>query len=173
MQKDYIMRIVEQFVEAILAIMKRRKAGEYKEARIQVQIATRSLLRTDLDLLLLYDNEQILDHFKNFSNQFETEKCVLGASLFYELALIEEAEKQFASAHRLKELCLHLYAIGLPKEVQFQKPQYFETLSSLVEELHNQPPSDEAASSLKVCEDLITNLSDKKQRRSKCQASQE
>lgn len=33
MQKDYIMRMVEQFVQAILAIMRRRKNGEYKEAR--------------------------------------------------------------------------------------------------------------------------------------------
>lgn len=42
MQKDYIMRIVEQFVQAILAIMHRRKAGEYKEAREQVRTTAKT-----------------------------------------------------------------------------------------------------------------------------------
>ena len=79
MQKDFIMRIVEQFVQAILAIMRRRKNGEYKEAREQVRTAARFLLRIDIDLLLLFDNDCVLDHFKDFTNRLDTEKCVLGA----------------------------------------------------------------------------------------------
>ena len=138
MQKDYIMRIVEQFVQAILAITRRRKAGEYKEAREQIQTAARYLLRTDIDLLLLYDNEYILDHFKDFSNSLETEKCVLAADLFHELALIEEAEHQPAVALRLKMLCLRLYTTAIPKEPQFQKDQYFEKITILIKELKDQ-----------------------------------
>jgi hypothetical protein len=34
------MRIVEQFVQAILAIMRRRKNGKYKEAREQIRTKT-------------------------------------------------------------------------------------------------------------------------------------
>lgn len=135
MQKDYIMRIVEQLVQAILAIVRRRKDGEYKEAREQVRTAAHYLLRIDIDLLLLYTDEYILDHFKDFTNCLETEKCVLGADLFYELALIEEAENQVAKALRLKNLCLYLYTIALPKEQQFQKAQYFEKVAALIEEL--------------------------------------
>lgn len=141
MQKDYIMRIVEQFVQAILVIMHRRKAGEYKEARAQIRTAVRYLLKTDIDLLLLYDNEYILDHFKDFAYQLETEKCVLGADLFHELALIEEVEQQQAPALRLKILSLYLYTIGLPKEQQFQETQYFEKITALIEELKGQPLS--------------------------------
>lgn len=150
MQKDYIMRIVEQFVQAILAIMRRRKAGEYKEAREQVRTAARYLLRMDIDLLLLFNDEHVLDHFKDFANRLDTEKCVLGADLFYELAMIEEAEKQSDRALRLKELCLYLYTVGLPKEVQFQKAQYFEKVSSLIEALRNQPLSEQTLASLRT-----------------------
>ncbi len=144
------MRIVEQFVQAILAIMRRRKAGEYKEAREQVRTAARYLLRMDIDLLLLFNDEHVLDHFKDFANRLDTEKCVLGADLFYELAMIEEAEKQSDRALRLKELCLYLYTVGLPKEVQFQKAQYFEKVSSLIEALRNQPLSEQTLASLRT-----------------------
>lgn len=130
MQQDYIMRIVEQLTQAILAIMQRRKAGEYKEAREQVRTAVRCLLRTDLDLLLLYDDERILDHFKDMTGHFDPEKCVLGADLFYELALIEEGEKQSINAVRLKELCLSLYGIG-----RSQEPQHVKKIAALIKEL--------------------------------------
>ena len=155
MHQDYIMRIVEQFVQALLAIMRRRKNGEYKEAREQVRIAARYLLRTDLELLFLYGNAQILDHFKDFAGRLETEKCVLGADLFHELALIEEAEKNQDAALRLKALCLHLYTSALPKEHQFQGPEYFEKVNALKEELKEQPFSDEARLSLRSYEEFI------------------
>ena len=155
MQKDYIMRIVEQFVQAILAIMHRRKAGEYKEAREQVRTAARYLLRTNIDLLLLYGNDQIIDHFKDFADRLETEKCVLGADLFHELALIEEAEKRPDEALRLKALCLHLYTTALPKEQQFQKPQYFEKVAALVEELKAQPLSEQIQLSVRAYEEFL------------------
>lgn len=115
MEKDYIMRIVEQFVQALLAIMKKRQAGEYKEAREHIRMTARYLLRMDLDLILLYDNGQILDLFKDSYGHLDKEKCVLGADLFNELALLEEAEKQNERALRLKELCIDLRALGRSK----------------------------------------------------------
>lgn len=160
MQKDYIMRIIEQFVQAILSIMRRRKAEDYKEARELVRTTGRYLLRMDIDLLLLYDPDQILDHFKDFANRLETEKCVLSADLFHELALIEEAEKQPAAALRLKVLCLHLYTTGLPKEQQFQNPQYVEKVAALIEELKDQPLSEKAQLSLRSYEEFFSKAID-------------
>lgn len=161
MQKDYILRIVEQFIQAIIAIMNRRKAGEYKEAREQVRTAARYLLRTDIDLLLLYTDEYILDHFKDFTNCLETEKWVLGADLFHELALIEEAENQATNALRLKTLCLYLYTIALPKEQQFQGTQYFEKVAALIKELKDQPLSEKALASLHCYEEFLSTLNSK------------
>ena len=135
MQKDYILRILEQFVQALLSIMRRREAKEYKEAREMVRTTGRYLLRMDIDVLLLFPLDQILEHFKDFSHQLETERCVLAADLFYELALIEEAEKQHEAALRLKTLCLYLYTIAMPAEEQFQTASYFEKVSKLAEEL--------------------------------------
>ena len=155
MQKDYIMRIVEQLVQAILAIMRRRKNGEYKEAREQARTAVRYLLRMDIDLLLLFDNEHVLNRFKDFANRLDTERCVLGADLLQELALIEEAEQQTAIAKRLKVLCLYLYMTALPKEHQFQKPEYLEKVADLIKELKDQPLSEEVRVSVRPYEEFV------------------
>lgn len=150
MQNDYIMRIIAQFVQAILSIMRLRQAKEYKEAREVVRTTGRYLLRMDINLLLLYDHDQILDHFRDLSNELETEKCVLSADLFYELALIEEAEQRPAAALRLKNLCLHLYTIAIPLEEQFQTAQYFEKVTGLAAELVNQSLSPKILESLRT-----------------------
>ena len=158
MQKDYIMRIIEQFVQAILAIMRRRKNGEYKEAREQVRTAARYLLRMDIDLLLLFNNEYVLDQFKDFTSRLDTEKCVLGADLFQELALIEEAEHQMNIAERLKVLCLYLYTTALPKEQQFQKPEYLAKVAALIKELKDQPLSEEVQASVRSYEEFVSTI---------------
>ena len=155
MHQDYIMRIVEQFVQAILAIRKLRIAGKEAEAREQIQIAARSLFRADLDLLLLYNHEHRLDYFSDLSGRLDTEKCVLGADLFYELALVEEGK---ANAFHLKKLCLYLYAKGIPKEAQFQHSLYFEKVSALIEELSDQPLSEIVLSTVRSYEDFIKSL---------------
>jgi hypothetical protein len=155
MQNDYIMRIVERFIQALVAIMCRRKAEDYKEARQLVRTTARSLLRMDIDLLLLHNPDQVLDHFTDFSNCLETEKCVLSADLFHELALIEEAEAQTAQALRLKSLCLHLYTAAILKEQQFQQPQYFEKIAALIEELKDQPLSEKVQMSLRCYKEFI------------------
>ena len=133
------MKIVEQVVQMILAIAGLRKVGETKKAREQIQIAARYFLKTDIDLLPLYDNDQILNQFTDFNHHLETQKCILCADLLYELALIEESEKKTKAALRLKMLCLYLYTTALPNEQQFQDHQHFKKVSTLIEELKGKP----------------------------------
>jgi hypothetical protein len=137
MINDYVTRMIEQITQAILAIIGFRKSENYKEARKVIKSTGRYLLRMDIDLLLLFTYDQILDHFKDLSKCYETEKCVLGADLFHEMALIEQVENKPEKALRLKMLSLHLYTIGIPKEKQFQNHQYLKKVSKLTEELVN------------------------------------
>ena len=134
MHQDYLMRLIEQMTQALLTIVRLRQANNEKEAREHIQGAMRSLLKIDSDLLLLYQDDQVLDHFKDFTGQFVMQKCVAGADFLYELALMEKGSQ----ALRLKKLCLHLYTMGIPKEVSFQKSKYFEKVSLLKEELQGQ-----------------------------------
>ncbi len=144
MQKDYILKIIEQFTEAIGAIISRKKAKKFNEAKELIHKTAKHLLRIDIDLLLLYNPDQILDHFIDFSHRLETERCILSADLLLELALIEEASIQPEIALRLKELCLQLYIAALPKEISFQTPEYFEKVAILTKELQSYPLSEKA-----------------------------
>lgn len=135
MQNDYIMRIIEQFVQAIVAIIQRRKTGKYKESYELIKKASRYYLGIDLDTLLCLTGQEICDYFRDSENNLNTEKCVLCADLLYELALILEAQQEKEACTNLKMICLYLYTISIPSEPQFQLFQYFEKISLLTEEL--------------------------------------
>ncbi len=138
-QKDYIMRIVEQFVKLLLSIISFRKSGNFEKAMEDIQTASKCFLKTDLSLLLYYDPEQLLDHFRNYLNELDSEKCIFCADLLYEYALICEAKQQNDEALRLKIACLHLFTSALPKEKQFQTKQYLEKVAALAAELKDIP----------------------------------
>lgn len=135
MQKDYIMRIIEQFVQALLSIFKARKAGKYDEALKEIRNAGRYYLKSDLSLLQHYSPTQILNHFKD-----DNERAIMCAELLYELALVNQAQQNEEESIRLKILCLHLYASIIPLEKQFQVQKYFEKADALAEELKEQLP---------------------------------
>lgn len=158
MQQDYIMRIVEQFAEMIASIFKKRKSGQVKEARELIRSASRHFLRVDLDFLFLYSPDQILDHFKDFSEQLDTERAVQCADLLHELALIEEAENNIAASTHLKILSLHLYTAALPFEKQFQIPSYFDKVSILIDELKDQALSPKIEASLQSYKEFLNTL---------------
>jgi len=155
--QDYIMRMIEQFVQAIVSIMRRRKSGEYQEARKEAQVALRYFLKINTDLLFVYDSEQILEFLRDFSGHLETEKCVLTADLLYELALVEEAEKSLQMAIHLKRIALHLYVVGIMDQSRFQIPDYFLKIRQLIEELKRESLSEEAIYSLKQYQKKFSN----------------
>ena len=160
MQNDYIMRIIEQFVQALMAIAKNRKEGNYKEATEAVKTASRHYLRTDMDILFLtHTPDQVVDYFKDFTDYLDTERCVLFADLLCELALIHEAERKLEDSVRFRRIALHLYAIGIPKEVTFQSPQYFEKVAALIGELKEQIFSEKVLEGLRCYEAFLLTIS--------------
>lgn len=152
--QDYIMRMIEQFVQAIASVMLRRKAGEYHAARKEAQTALRYFLKINTDLLFVYDSSQILNFLKDFSDSIEPEKCVVTADLFYELALVEEAEKNLEMAIHLKKTALHLYVEGILASPKFQTKDYLLKTKTLLENLKNTSLSEEIISKT----DQILNL---------------
>ena len=57
--------MIEQFIQAIVAIVKARKAGNYEEAFHQIQNASQRYLQADIRTLLNKTPEQLLEHFKS------------------------------------------------------------------------------------------------------------
>jgi len=132
MNNDYIMRIIEHFFKALASIIHSRKAENYEEASNQIKMASRYYLKTDLALLEFSRPEQLLEHFKSYTNDIDYERCILCADLLHELALLKTTPEE---AKRLKISSLYLYITALPKQPQFQNEDYFRKTSSLIEEL--------------------------------------
>lgn len=135
MNSDYIIRIIEQFVQAIVAIVTARKAGNYEEAFHQIQNASQRYLKTDISSFLTKTPEQLLEHFKGSSKHLDTEQSIFCADLLYETALICESKKIEDLSVRSKILCLHLYLNAIPLEKQFQTTSYKERVNELIKEL--------------------------------------
>jgi hypothetical protein len=132
MQFDNLTRKIEQFIQALVAIVLRRKEGNTKEAVELIQTASRFYLNTELSTLLSFTPEQMTAHFKTTANSLDTHKCVMCADLLYELALISEEQNQKEAARHLKACCLHLYRSAGPLD----KP-YEEKMNSLAAELES------------------------------------
>jgi len=126
---DYIMKIIQQFVQALASIMRARQAGDKKEARTQIRTAGRFYLKSDMAFLLACTPAQIVQHFEG-----DAEKLAMAADLFHEEALICEKEEE---SQRLKISALHLYLAAILKDRQFQEPAYFDKADALLAALQN------------------------------------
>ncbi len=158
MQKDYIMRAIEHFVQLLASIISKKNAGKFEEALEQIQTASRFYLKTDLSLLLYRSPDQLLDHFRRYSGELDTEQCVLCADLFYELAEIRDAQKNSEEALRLKILSLYLYTKAIPQEQQFQDSVRLAKISTLIEELKEKSLPESTRSSLLLYQDFLKNV---------------
>src|ERR1700677_3899987 len=102
MNRDYIIRIIEQFIQAIVAIVTARKAGNYEQAFHQIQNASQRYLKTDITALLNMTPVQLLAHFKVGAKYLDTEQCLICADLIYEIAMICEAKQSEDACARSK-----------------------------------------------------------------------
>lgn len=155
---DYIMKIIEQFVQAIIRIIKLRKSGHHKEAIAQIQTASRFFLRADLHTLIYCSPDKILDQFRDLSGEINTQKCVLCADLLYELALVNEASQINADPVHLKTLCLNLYCFAIPKEEQFQTETYFAKVTNLISQLEDHRLSESIMANLRGYQQFLIDI---------------
>lgn len=135
MQKDYIMRMIEQFTQALVSIIQYRKAGKYEQAVEQLQQASLTFLNKDLSFFLQLSPDQIIDYFKGDSSDLDTESSIICADLLDELAAIAKEKNHPDEALNLQKASLNLYINSLLIDSQFQTPSYREKIDSLIAEI--------------------------------------
>ncbi|MBM3197901.1 MAG: hypothetical protein FJZ58_01425 [Chlamydiae bacterium] len=112
---DYLMQMLEQFIQALLSAARLRKSGAYQQSEEVISQAMGRLSGTPLDILLLYTDEQILYHFMDSFGQLEIKKCMLAADLLEELSLVRKS--QGSAFERLQTLSLYLRTTAQSKHV--------------------------------------------------------
>lgn len=127
MQKDYIMRVIEQFIQALISIIQRRKEGKYDEAFEQIQKVSLNYLKADIKLLLLYAPHQLVDQFRDSTGYLDAQLCIFCADLFHEVAFMKEKEERL----RLNLTALFLYKTALAENKRFQTKENLDKISEL------------------------------------------
>lgn len=120
-QNDYVMRIIQQFVQALVSIAKLRREKKYEQAEEKLALASRFYLKLDSELLFMGSEKWLLDHFTGFDGSLEAERCLMAADLLYEETRILQAKK--SPDHQMEMRCLALYEAALPlcKELQTEE----------------------------------------------------
>lgn len=148
MQSDYILRMIEQFVQALASIIRSRIVGNYDQAIEQIQMASHRYLSTDISSFIHYAPNQLLDHFRNDSQRLDTEHAIVCADLLGELALICEKKAILDVSLRLNILSLNLYLSVIPMDKQFQTKEYMEKTTGLIDKLDEQNIPEEVLDNL-------------------------
>jgi hypothetical protein len=148
MHSDYIMRMVLQYIKALLAVMKSRKAEQYDEAYVQILQTSELYLGDNIDRLVVLSPNELLNYFKTADDLFDSQRSVMCADLFYELAIICKAKGAVEAAVKIEKSALYLYTKAIPKETQFQDEERFSKIAELIENLKQQDLSVELKASI-------------------------
>lgn len=141
---DYIMRMIEQFMQALASIITLRKAGRHDDALEAIYRNSEKYLGEDISALITKSPSELLNHYRK-GGKLDTDRCLIAADLLNEIALISDAAQPKNASRRLKVSCLHLYCQALLAEPALRKPVYEEKIGALRAELKDLPPEVEQA----------------------------
>lgn len=158
MQNDYIMRMIEQFVQTIASIIRSRKAGYTEQALAQIQSGSQRFLNEDISSLLKYTPNQLVEHFKDNSRFLDTERSIICADLLHELAWICKEKQSLNASLHLMAMSLNLYISVIPIDKQFQTQEYIRKADDLIKEIkeiHKKQFSEEIQANLNLYQNFL------------------
>lgn len=137
MHPDYIMRMIEQFMQALISIIRARKAENYEEAFHQIQNASKRYLNKDIVEFLKMNHDEVLGHFKYDGKNIDADQCIICADLLYETALVCKSERREDLSIQAKISALNLYLNAIPMEKEYQALSYMSKVNELTTDLEN------------------------------------
>ena len=90
-EKDYIMRMIQQFARFLAAVLFKIKSGSVEQAQLDIQSASQQYLGLRFDFLLGIPNQELVNIF-SIGGQLDGERCYIAAQLFILEAKAREAE---------------------------------------------------------------------------------
>ena len=106
--KDYIMRMVEQFTNALSKILFEKDKKNYKEARFEISNSFQNILGLDYELVSIVPTEDLMKFLK-FDDRISNDKCLIAAELYRLDAEIFELQNEFESSIKNYKYSLFLF----------------------------------------------------------------
>lgn len=142
MHSDYILRLIEQFVAALIRITNARKFGNSSEALQLIQESSNRYLNKDLSILIASSPEQLEAFFSTqkatdgaTGKQIDSDRCLICAELLFETAMLLNETEHTNVALRAKALSLHLYALALSTDKSLQVEKYQAKMTQILAEI--------------------------------------
>jgi Ca2+-binding EF-hand superfamily protein len=79
-QKDYIMRMIEQFAAILIKIMFNKETQNYTQALFEIDTAYKTFLNFDPDHIKAISEDELVSMLKS-SGSIDAEKCIIVAEL--------------------------------------------------------------------------------------------
>jgi hypothetical protein len=139
MQRDYIMRLIEQIAALVASIIAKERAGQYPEAKVEVDAKSRQLIGMSVDAVGKLSPEAV-SQLLTSSGGLRYGRAVMLAELLLHDAAISEATSHAGDAvvSRIHAFCLLSDTIDtLTTEDQ---AIYREKLDTLAAQLRTLPP---------------------------------
>lgn len=136
-QKDYIMRIIEQMGKILAKVLLNKEDGKHEEAIKEIDNAFETLIGIDAQLLNTLSHENIAELF-GISKDKSTGsmKCIIAAKLLREKSELFkdiQAEESIKSLH--KALCLYLTGILNIGYTEVDMTSYYDDVKKIEKDL--------------------------------------
>ena len=134
-QKDYLMRMIEQFAMILMNIVLHKHMKRYDQARQEINNAYRHLLNSEPDQIKKRSADKISEMLK-YGGRAAAEKLLVAAELLREEAEIDESENGFNDDifHLLcKSFFLYIEAIQYNDD--YIKKEYLEKIDTIIKKI--------------------------------------
>jgi hypothetical protein len=133
-QRDYIMRMIEQLTMALLRIMKLKEAGQLDIAEVEISKAGKMLLGFDMDFLRSLSDEGIITLITQ-SDSLDAGKCIVTAELLKQDGEIYEVKNGLDASYQSYLKALRFFIEGLTISTQYRTNDYFTKIAFLIGKL--------------------------------------
>lgn len=132
LQRDYVLRLIEQFARAVGSVIRLRAMGEPKAAQIELQQLTQAHLGLDAKLLWSLSEGELLSLF-SAGGKLDSGRVVVAHQILLEEATIRESlgEPETAAAFRHRALSLLLEVLS--RDPMLRTAEYMADASRLLE----------------------------------------
>lgn len=124
-QKDYILRLIEQFIKILARVLKLREQGQHEQAIQEISEAYRTLLGLSAEMVHSLSEEQLRE-FLHVGARWNPERCEVLA------ALLKEEGENLVPSGRIEDAAI-LFAKSL--SLYLEIPHKAEPISDLIEKL--------------------------------------
>ena len=142
LQRDYVLRLIEQFAKALGSILTLKKARQFDEAQESLSRAARSLVGMDVETLLALPLDQI-SSFLSSGGTMDRGRCLVIAEVLFEDGDLSQLRSDPIRAHasRLRALGLLFELFGRERRDEIpEADRYLGLMARLDAELNAYEP---------------------------------